>query len=211
MQWLADEAEFAALRGAWSLLLRHADRPPIPPGEFGDDLEITDQGRRRARALGVLFGDRLIRVVSSPVRRCVGTAEAILSGAGIQVAVERDCRLGDPGPWIVDARIAGEVFRARGTAGVVEGQLAGHCLPGMRSLHAGTTMLLDLLVGYGHGDGVSVMVTHDSVIAPFVGHLLPSVELRDVMPRFLEGPGVRMRATARTWAWRGRHRSLRDL
>ena len=66
------------------LLLRHAERPPIPPGTFGNDLEITPAGRREAEALGraLAQGEPVAGVYSSPVLRCVQTAEAMAAGAG---------------------------------------------------------------------------------------------------------------------------------
>jgi len=65
------------------LLLRHAERNHITPGDkdFGAHVGLTDRGRRQAIALGKTIpaiGDALY--FSSPVGRCMETAKCISEG-----------------------------------------------------------------------------------------------------------------------------------
>lgn len=65
------------------LLLRHAERNHITPGDkdFGAHVGLTDRGRSQAVALGKMipaFGDAVY--FSSPVGRCMETAKCISEG-----------------------------------------------------------------------------------------------------------------------------------
>ena len=69
------------------LLVRHGERHHITPEDpdFGAHVGLTDEGRRQALSLGKCIpaeGD--LRFYSSPVGRCVETAECIAKGRGIE-------------------------------------------------------------------------------------------------------------------------------
>ena len=67
-----------------ALVIRHAEREEIPTGTFGYHVALTDQGIAAAEQLGeALSAKRTITTVSSPVPRCVQTAEAILRAGGL--------------------------------------------------------------------------------------------------------------------------------
>ena len=167
-------------------LIRHAERPPLPAGSPGDTLALTSEGVRAAREFGGTLGGRLGRVVSSPVLRCVQTAEAILNGAGASRPCLTDRRLGNPGAWVADGVLVGPSFLMHGAEAVVRQQLRGP-VDGMRSLEEGVRMLLQCLFAIPTLDGsVDVFVSHDAVIAPLVGVLIGTQEVEDVWPHFLE-------------------------
>jgi broad specificity phosphatase PhoE len=63
-------------------LLRRSVRPPIPAGETERDIELTREGLALAHELGVLVGNRLVSCSTSPAKRRVQTAEAMVAGAG---------------------------------------------------------------------------------------------------------------------------------
>ena len=57
-----------------ALLLRHAHRPPIEPGSYGDDVELSRSGIESSEELGQILSQRRVgRLVASPVSRCVTT------------------------------------------------------------------------------------------------------------------------------------------
>ena len=75
------------------LLLRHAERNHITPQDkdFGAHVGLTDSGRRQAVALGRIFpafGDA--SYFSSPVGRCMETAECIYEGRKLAGYVDND-------------------------------------------------------------------------------------------------------------------------
>ena len=74
-----------------ALLLRHAERGEIPTGTFGADVPLTARGVASAERLGAQISERRsrVRTVSSPLPRCVQTAEALMHGGGWTDEVSR--------------------------------------------------------------------------------------------------------------------------
>ena len=157
-----------------ALVLRHAEREEITPGTFGNDVSLTRHGQHSARRLGMGLSPRTAGVVkSSPLPRCMQTADAVIAAAGWKTDALPAQLLGDPGPFVVEPELAGRLFLDIGTEAVVRRQLADDRPPsGMRSTSAGTELLLRELAAALNGpDSASVFVTHDAVLAVLVGHL----------------------------------------
>jgi broad specificity phosphatase PhoE len=87
----ATEAWAALVNGGHVAVIRHGNAPPgyggDPPGFRLDDCKtqrnLDDAGRAQARALGEAFrkhGVRVDRIVSSPVCRCLETAQLMAVG-----------------------------------------------------------------------------------------------------------------------------------
>ena len=127
-----------------SLVIRHAEREDIPAGTFGHDVNLTADGVAAAERLGAaLPAERAVTAVSSPVPRCVQTADAILRGAGSPAAVATDRRLGDPGPFIVKTEVAGPLFLELPIPEIARRQLQdADPPPGMRPTAEGIEILL---------------------------------------------------------------------
>ena len=80
------------------LLLRHSVRDDLPQeSDEAYALPITDTGYQLAADLGNLLRGRVRTLHSSPLTRCIQTAEAIAEGAQATVDVVPDRLLGDPG------------------------------------------------------------------------------------------------------------------
>ncbi len=119
---------------ATAVLLRHAARDELPPDGSGREVAITRAGRVQAAALGELISGRLVTLHSSPVPRCVQTAEALLEGAGLDLPIEHDALLGDPGAYVIDGDAAWANWQRLGHEGVIEYLMTGEeALPGMAS------------------------------------------------------------------------------
>jgi len=159
---------------AAALVVRHAEREEIPPGTFGNDVPLTDRGRHAAYRLGEGLSHRPAGIVkTSPLPRCVQTAESIVAGSGWTADVIPDMLLGDPGPFVVDSELAGSLILDIGIAGVVTQQLSATEPPdGMRSTSEGVQLVLDSVAeALCARCGTSVFVTHDAVLAVLVGTL----------------------------------------
>lgn len=169
------------------LLVRHADRGPIPPGEPGNDLPLRPEGVERARALGRAIGGRLGVVQSSPVPRCVQTAAAISEGAGHALAIQHDTLLGDPGVYVEQGGMAWEQWRTIGHERVVEHIVAGIRLPGLADPLPASRRLYEHLVATAAGQvGVHLFVTHDILVTAAAAHWLGVPLGRADWPDFLE-------------------------
>ena len=159
-----------------AIVLRHAEREPIPPGGFGTDVALTANGVAAAELLGGRLAHREPGAVySSPLLRCRATAAAIIRGAGWEAAPESDWRLGWPGPFVIDEELSGPLFMQLGSKEVVRRQLTDQLPPaGMRATEEGLRLFLELArpVSAPSPPGrLSLLVTHDSVLAVIVGRL----------------------------------------
>lgn len=109
----ADEAPEAPSAGwgpdlgppATFVLLRHGETALTPEKRFsgsgGTDPELSAAGRRQAEATAAALAARgtIEAVVSSPLRRCRETAEAVASRLGLEVRIEEGLRETDFGAW----------------------------------------------------------------------------------------------------------------
>ncbi|MFD8865701.1 bifunctional RNase H/acid phosphatase [Streptomyces sp. NPDC059590] len=87
------------------VLLRHGETALTPEKRFsgtgGSDPELSPVGRRQAELVAAALAARgtIQAVVSSPLRRCVGTAEAVAARLGLDVHIEEGLRETDFGAW----------------------------------------------------------------------------------------------------------------
>ena len=190
-----------------ALVIRHAEREEIPPGSFGVDVPLTAVGVESAERLGAtLYGIRpQVEVTTSPVPRCVQTAEAILRGGGRPEGTALDGRLGDPGPFIVDAEISGPLFLETGILEITRRQLTNVDPPaGMRKTSEGVDLLLGLTTGNLRYQGhLKVYVTHDAILAVLVAYLYGQSIDEICWPEFLDGLLLWRSSEQLLFAWRG--------
>jgi broad specificity phosphatase PhoE len=171
-----------------SLLLRHAARPPIPPGELGTTLALTPEGITLSRQLGGCLGPHLASLHTSPVSRCVQTAQALLEGSQAKVPILQDRMLGAPGAFVVDERLSGQTFEQLGLDGFLEHLVQGErLLPGLAPpAVAAWALVQHLLTRSGTAPGFHVFVTHDAVLAPTLARVLRYPQIQAHWPDFLE-------------------------
>ena len=82
MQFVLAESMTKALSSLLSdhgliLLVRHSVRPPLPEGEVGEDVRLNEVGINLAKQLGRKIQGKLLKVVSSPMLRCVETGDFV--------------------------------------------------------------------------------------------------------------------------------------
>lgn len=188
-----------------ALLLRHSVRDFLPPGDAGYALPITDVGAKLGRELGGLVGKRLRSLRTSPLLRCVQTAEVLREGAGVDLPIVCDRLLGDPGVYVLDGRRAWTNWESRGHEGVMAHLVEQHdALPGMaRPDPAARFLVHHMLAAAQTAPGVHVFVTHDSLVTATAARLLHRVLTKEDWPWYLEG----------AFFWRGSnglHAAYRD-
>ncbi len=197
-----------------ALVIRHAEREQIPPGTFGVDVSLTAHGVASAAQLGKALGaDRQVCVASSPVTRCVQTAEAILQGCGSDSGVLLDHRLGDPGPFVVDPEVAGPLFLETDILAIVRHQLShAEPLSGMRSTDYGVRILLDLVAdGLECSGRLNVYVTHDAIQAVLIASAFGSSIHQVGWPDYLDGLLIWKSCEGLSVSWRGVHKVSNPL
>ena len=189
-----------------ALVLRHAEREEITSGTFGNEVSLTRRGRNSARRLGMGLSPRTVGMVkSSPLPRCMQTADAIIAAAGWNASAVPEQLLGDPGPFVVEPELAGRLFLDIGIEAIVRQQLADDQPPsGMRSTSSGAKLLLRELAAAWNGPAsASVFVTHDAVLAVLAGYLygLPVDGFR--WPGYLDALVVWPDSDRLRFLWRG--------
>lgn len=192
--------------GGATLLLRHGHRAPFAPGDLGTEAELTEEGRQASYQLGVQLRSYSINsVVSSPLRRCTTTASEIVRGANMMLPIKVDSRLGDPGPFVADPHLAGEVFAQAAPLTVAVRQLSDEApLPGFRPTVQGVALLLDLIVPVSQApQGLSILISHDIILAVAIGHLTGTRDIAQIAPDFLEGALFWCRGQDQIVFWRG--------
>lgn len=183
-----------------AVLLRHAERGPLPEGAPGDEVPLTEAGLAAARALGGALGGRVRSVHTSPVWRCVQTARAIAEGAGCPGPLARSALLGAPGAFVADPAVAWEAFLAQ-PFGVLMDRLArGGAVAGFHALDLATRTLVDDLLRTATLPGLHVHVSHDSVVGLAFHHLLGRRAWTG-WPGFLDGGVVWQEGVGVCVAW----------
>lgn len=185
---LCTQLERASPNRPVALLMRHSVRDPLPVGDAGNDVPITGLGRRLAVEVGQLFGQRLRTLHTSPLVRCVQTAEALRQGAGVAVDIVCDRLLGDPGIYVVDGESAWRHWERLGHEGVMEHLVGGEgALRGMANPPRAARFLVQhMLRSTADAPGIHVFVTHDSLVTATAARLLNAKLGPDDWPWYLQ-------------------------
>ena len=150
-----------------AMLVRHSVRDPLPPGDLGYANTLNAEGVALARSLGERLHGRLRSLHTSPLQRCMHTAEVFARVAGDTPPIVTDRMLGDPGAWVLDRALAGENWKRLGSEGIMA-RLAttDEDLPGTRPARVGAQDLAThMLAIAASAPGVHVFVTHDILLA----------------------------------------------
>ncbi|WP_280553483.1 histidine phosphatase family protein [Halomonas sp. 25-S5] len=172
-----------------AMLLRHSVRDQIPPGDVGYNIPITDIGHGLARELGACLLGRLRSLHSSPLPRCLQTAEAIAGGAGAELVITPDRLLGDPGVYVLDGSRAWMNWEELGHEGVMRHLVKeATALSGMARPDEAARFLVQTMLGTAtNRPGVHIFVTHDSLVTATAARLLGEPLGLEEWPEFLEG------------------------
>lgn len=149
-----------------SLLIRHADRDSIPKGSFGNEILLNDKGKLSAQSFGEQLIERKInRVFTSPIGRCVQTAQFIVKGYGSSVEIIETTALGAPGLHITDEKIAGEYYLQYGFDEMYMRFVKGEKIPGMASIEELNLGITNFIKENTTENGTTLFITHDMLIA----------------------------------------------
>ncbi|HRK28594.1 MAG TPA: histidine phosphatase family protein [Chitinophagales bacterium] len=149
-----------------SLLIRHGDRYPIPPESFGQNVLLNDEGKKNSLNFGKKLATLNInRILTSPVQRCIQTAELISKGYGKDLDIIVTTALGEPGLHISDAVAAGNFYLRHGFNQMYELFLQEAMVPGVPPIKELNKSITDFLTEQTAQNGITIFVTHDMLIA----------------------------------------------
>jgi broad specificity phosphatase PhoE len=171
-------------------LVRHAERPDIPANTVGNEVLLTDKGKADTRNFARIISDPVVSIQTSPIGRCLQTAEIIADAVGFEregIVSNRD--LGDPGFIISDAAAAWTHWQEKGHERVNEHLLSGsEQWEGFKDLdHAVKTFdtsIRKLLSG--QDAGVHIWITHDTILATYASRIMPSRLKMKQWPQYLD-------------------------
>jgi hypothetical protein len=154
-----------------AMIIRHADREHIVPG-INENEPLNEAGWANSIKLGEEFSSfDSVEIFTSPIGRCIQTGEAILQGFKKQGCISQSDMLGEPGPFVFDRKLAGKNFKEFGTKGVVENQISGLEMAGIKPLSEGCEFLKNYIVSKMNAnikENLLIFITHDAIIAPFI-------------------------------------------
>lgn len=187
-----------------SLLTRHSIREE-PAHRFATyDVPLTPEGVALARAWGEKLSRPLAVLHSSPVARCVATAEAIAEGAGVPLSVQTSTTLVEPGSYVQDIGQVGGLFFKLGPLGFANKHLRNEVRGVLSPQEGARKMLTYLRQHQGDPGSLSVHVTHDTILAAFIYYLRGESQLeQDHWPWMMEGAFLWFEEDEAHWLWRG--------
>ncbi|RLT89179.1 MAG: histidine phosphatase family protein [Alcanivorax sp.] len=192
-----------------ALVTRHSIREQ-PANRFaGYDVPLTPEGIELAREWGRCLNRPIVALHSSPVGRCVKTAEAMAEGAGIELPVATHPALVEPGSYVVDLPVAGPYFVKLGPLAFARKHLKNE-VRGVLSPQQGAKQLLQHIETSLRQPGTfTVHVTHDTILASFIYFLRRESDIDEAhWPWMLEGAFLWFDEGQVHWLWRGEAGSL---
>ena len=168
--------------------MRHGDREQIPQGEFGNEILLNEKGRKNSLAFGEALKEYPVkRILTSPIPRCVQTADLISEGYGGGLEIISTKCLGDPGLHTADEKIAGEFYLAHGFHEILRRFMRDEPVPGVPDLKHFKNIMTEFIHESTTEKGLTVFVTHDSLIAMYHFCLNGTVYTVDNWVDYLEG------------------------
>lgn len=171
-----------------SLLLRHADRDDIPQGSFGNEILLNEKGKQNAQRFGEsLFKRKINRIFTSPIGRCVQTAEYITKGYGSSIEIIETTALGAPGLHINDEKIAGEFYLQNGFDEMYKRFMAGKEIPGIPNIKELNYRITKFINENSTENGTTIFITHDMLIAFYHFSINKKVYTKDNWINYMTG------------------------
>lgn len=171
------------------LIVRHAERPLIANGEVGNDLGLTEAGVQATRDFAGTLDQEVVSIQSSPILRCMQTAQLIADAHGYaRESIKTSRLLGDPGFFIEDADLAWQSWLSRGSEAVNAHLLSGsETWPGFREFDEVVAYMLNQIrtALSARSQGLIIWVTHDTILAALTSRLLSKPLSMAEWPDFL--------------------------
>ncbi len=176
------------------LFTRHSLRARSDGNGFASyQLPLTSKGRVLAKSWGRWLDTNLpysldADSISSPIGRCVDTAQLMLEGAGLQRAIAHQSLLVEPGSLVTDPETVNTLFKEIGVLNFINRFLQGS-LEGTKNAYQGGLDILSLLYQHQPKPGhLMLAVSHDTLLSAFLAVMLDTSEIDwNDWPKMMEG------------------------
>lgn len=176
------------------LFTRHSLRERSDGNGFASyQLPLTPKGRVLAKSWGRWLAGHLpysldVDSISSPIGRCIDTAQLMQEGAGLQRDIAHQSLLVEPGSLVTEPEIATPVFKEIGVLNFINRFLQGN-LEGTKNAYQGGIDLLSLFYQHQPQQGhLMLAVSHDTLLSAFLAVMFDVVEIDwNDWPKMMEG------------------------
>lgn len=146
-----------------SYIIRHAEKK-----DSSVHAPLSIKGAQDAHDFGLQLQAENIEIdliSSSPIQRCIQTAENIISANKKKIAIIESKLLGDPGVYVNDDQLAIKTFETHELTEIINMQLSGKILDGFEHVDVASEKLLS----YMQQQSSKVLyISHDVIITTFI-------------------------------------------
>ena len=152
-----------------ALFIRHADRDPIPKNEIGNGMQLNEKGKIHAIEFGTKLRNVVInKIYTSPVKRCVQTAERINTAYNKNIEIEESAVLGRPGALITDPKKAAPIFKTIGGYEIYKKIISTENIEGFRNITEASLLLNEFFENHVNENGITICISHDLIVASYI-------------------------------------------
>jgi broad specificity phosphatase PhoE len=155
-------------------IFRHAEKSTNMKSSDENSITLTQRGEESSREFGKEFINlyqNISFLKSSPIKRCIRTAELFIEGTSKNIKIFLSKNLGDPGVFIENEIVAAKHFKKNKCKNIIQCQINGINLEGIRDIRIGVKMLLeDILLDLKRNE-ITLYITHDVIMIPFICYL----------------------------------------
>ncbi|MGB6329441.1 MAG: histidine phosphatase family protein [Halarcobacter sp.] len=155
-------------------LIRHAEKT-----NSSVHAKLSDQGLIDSKNYGKELwksNTNIELIVTSPIERCVQTAENIVLGINKDIPVIEAIELGNPGVYIRDDKKAMTIFEKFSLLEIFNLQLSKSELDGFNSIDLASQRLVDFINSHNKN---TIFISHDAIIVPFINWLQKKQAIND--------------------------------
>ena len=176
------------------LFTRHSLRERSNGEGFTSDiLPLTPKGRVLAKSWGRWLDSNLpysldVDSLSSPIGRCIDTAQLMQEGAGLQRTIAHQSLLVEPGSLVTDPNAVNTVFKEIGVLNFINRFLQGN-IEGTKNAYQGGLDILSLFYQYQpEQNHLMLAVSHDTLLSAFLAVMFDISEIDwNDWPKMMEG------------------------
>ena len=154
------------------ILLRHAEKAQLTKDITEPELPLTVKGIEDAKSLGMLlrnqgYSENLC--FCKPSKKMYTDSPIHAMGAGItEPLILTNHNLGSPGPFVIDHEIGYNVFNNAPLKEVVRKFIMGDQQGCFLPMEKGCQNLYDYLTSNSDSNSISIYISHDAIIIPFI-------------------------------------------
>lgn len=176
------------------LFTRHSLRERSDGNGFASyQLPLTPKGRILAKSWGRWLAGHLpysldVDSISSPIGRCIDTAQLMQEGAGLRRDITHQSLLVEPGSLVTEPEIANPIFKEIGVLNFINRFLQNN-LEGTKNTYQGGLDLLSLFYQHQPQHGhLMLAVSHDTLLSAFLAVMFDVEEIDwNDWPKMMEG------------------------